>query len=79
LLIKFAEVVERKVLLANVSRIKKRCHKNVHVGFPGCGIVVSAYRATILASTLDGPFAPQPNAAPWSLVQIKPVHLKPLE
>jgi hypothetical protein len=26
--IKFAEVVERKVLLGNVSRIKKRCHKN---------------------------------------------------
>jgi aryl-alcohol dehydrogenase-like predicted oxidoreductase len=39
----------------------------------------SAYRTTILASTLDNPFAPQPNAGPWSLVQIKPVHLKPLE
>jgi hypothetical protein len=27
--IKFADVVERKVLLGNESRIKKRCHKNV--------------------------------------------------
>jgi Sigma-70 region 2 len=27
----------------------------------------------------NGPFAPQPNAGPWSLVQIKPVNLKPLE
>ncbi len=27
--IKFAEVVGRKVLLGNVSRIKKRCHENV--------------------------------------------------
>src|SRR6267142_6215200 len=26
---RFAEVVEREVLLGNVSRIKKRCHKNV--------------------------------------------------
>src|SRR5258708_37727909 len=27
--IKFADVVERKALLGNESRIKKRCHKNV--------------------------------------------------
>jgi len=27
--IRFAEVVEREVLLGNVSRIKKCCHKNV--------------------------------------------------
>ena len=27
--IRFAEVVEREVLLGNVFRIKKRCHKNV--------------------------------------------------
>jgi hypothetical protein len=27
--IKFAELVERKIFLGNVSRIKKPCHKNV--------------------------------------------------
>jgi len=38
-----------------VSRVNERCN------IPGCGIVVSAYRATVLASTFDGPFAQQPN------------------
>ena len=43
--IRFAEVVEREVLLGNVSRIKKRCHKNViprlHFRVAGSFLVVA--------------------------------------
>jgi len=46
--IKFAEVVGRKVLLGNVSRIKKRYHENVipHLYFRVAGsFLVAAERA----------------------------------
>ncbi len=56
--IRFAEVDEREVLLGNVSRIKKCCHKkrNTTSAFPGRRILSSGCRARILTSRLGRPF-----------------------
>jgi hypothetical protein len=56
--IRFAEVVEREVLLGNVSRIKKRCYKNVipRLHFRVAASFCSGCRARILTSRLVRPF-----------------------
>jgi hypothetical protein len=65
--IRLAEVVEREVLLRNVSRIKKRCHKNViprlHFRVAGSFLVAAA---RILTSRLVRPFGFYPKG--WASV-----------
>ena len=64
-----ADVVEGKVLLANVSRANKRCNKNVvpRFDFGAAGSSLVFCRASILASGLGRAFGSLPNR--WEVFQ----------
>ena len=59
-----ADVVEGKVLLANVSRVNKRCNENVvpRLDFGAAGSSLVFCRASILASGIGRAFGSEPNS-----------------